>query len=112
MCDGGRPSEAIFSFFGGVGGQFMIEKKHREDPKSYFKVLKQAHDRGWLLTTGFNPGKAAANGQGKCGEAVPQSGLVGGHVYSLMDMKEVHGQYLLKIRNPWGTGEWLGKWSD
>jgi len=114
MCDGGRPSEAIASFFGGASGRFIVDKKQKEDPKLYFKVLKQARDRGWLLTTGFNPPKAGAAGgaQGKCGEAVLASGLVGGHVYSVLKMVEAGGVQLVQCRNPWGTGEWTGKWSD
>lgn len=46
-----------------------------------------------------------------------QYGLVGGHAYSLLSGKEVelpNGSKvkLVKIRNPWGQGEWTGDWSD
>mmetsp|Transcript_31559 Transcript_31559/g.100621 ORF Transcript_31559/g.100621 Transcript_31559/m.100621 type:complete len:354 (+) Transcript_31559:2229-3290(+) len=50
--------------------------------------------------------------QGKCGEDVLPTGLVGGHVYSVLKLVEAHGQQLVCCRNPWGTGEWKGKWSD
>jgi hypothetical protein len=113
MCDGGISSEAVFSFFGGVSGRFMLKKQHRRDPKRYFKLLKNARDKGWLLTTGFvvKPGDVQASA-GKCGEAVCPSGLVGGHAYSVLRVVEAHGQQLVCCRNPWGSGEWQGKWSD
>lgn len=45
-----------------------------------------------------------------------KTGLVGGHAYSLLGAYEVdyRGQKvrLVKMRNPWGKGEWKGDWSD
>jgi len=34
------------------------------------------------------------------------------HAYSIMEAKEIKGLRLLKVRNPWGEGEWRGAWSD
>lgn len=39
-------------------------------------------------------------------------GLIAGHAYSVIIAKEVKGLKLLNIRNPWGTFEWGGDWSD
>ncbi|KAG8532786.1 uncharacterized protein KY384_002664 [Bacidia gigantensis] len=39
-------------------------------------------------------------------------GIVRQHAYSIMEAVEIKGQRLLKIRNPWGTDEWRGAWSD
>jgi calpain-15 len=44
-------------------------------------------------------------------------GLVGSHAYSLLsavEIKDKSGQLvkLVKLRNPWGQGEWTGDWSD
>jgi len=44
------------------------------------------------------------------------SGLVAGHAYAVLQVKEVKskGLKLLQLRNPWGEGgmEWNGDWSD
>lgn len=49
-------------------------------------------------------------------EADAGGGLYMGHAYSLLDCGEVKIESkavrLLKLRNPWGKGEWTGAWSD
>ena len=49
---------------------------------------------------------------GKAGEGVLKCGLVGGHVYALLSVHEYDGTQLYRLRNPWGSGEWNGAWSD
>ncbi len=41
-------------------------------------------------------------------------GLAGNHAYTIIQAKkwEEKGIYLVMIRNPWGHGEWNGKWCD
>lgn len=113
MCDGGRPTDSIFALFGGASGKFTIQKKHKANPRAFFNVLQHAKERGWLLTTSFvQTAEALKASAGKCGEAVLPTGLVGGHVYSVLKVVEAYGQMLVCCRNPWGTGEWMGKWSD
>lgn len=56
---------------------------------------------------------AASRGEG---EEQNADGIISGHAYSLISIHEF--QYrgktvrLLKLRNPWGSGEWQGDWSD
>lgn len=41
------------------------------------------------------------------------TGLVAGHAYSLISVKQSRkGPKLVKLRNPWGSMEWNGDWSD
>jgi hypothetical protein len=50
------------------------------------------------------------------------SGLLSGHAYAILDMREGHADAtadfdqidvkLIKLRNPWGQGEWKGAWGD
>jgi len=38
-------------------------------------------------------------------------GLVEGHAYSILEVQEIHGVKLVRLRNPWGQVEWKGPWS-
>ncbi|KAG8945068.1 hypothetical protein FRC04_001229 [Tulasnella sp. 424] len=40
------------------------------------------------------------------------TGLYGRHAYALLKAVEYEGRRFLVIRNPWGKGEWKGRWSD
>jgi len=45
-------------------------------------------------------------------DLVKECGLIEDHAYTVIDAYEINGHRLLKIRNPWGCGEWKGKWRD
>ena len=56
---------------------------------------------------------AASHG---AGENRNDEGVISGHAYSLISIHELTHKgkeiKLLKLRNPWGSGEWQGDWSD
>lgn len=39
-------------------------------------------------------------------------GLIPGHAYSVEGFEIIKTSKLIRLRNPWGEGEWEGKWSD
>jgi hypothetical protein len=47
---------------------------------------------------------------------ISETGIVQGHAYSILNIVEESDQngahQLIELRNPWGSGEWLGDWSD
>ena len=50
------------------------------------------------------------------GEEENDDGIISGHAYSVVSCHEFEHEgetvRLLKLRNPWGHGEWKGDWSD
>ena len=66
-------------------------------------MLLEARKNGDLLGAGSLTGKDTDKNA---------DGVVLGHAYSILDVREVEHHRLLQMRNPWGKGEWTGRWSD
>ena len=77
-----------------------------ENKEKLWRKIKQADQRKFTLMTGTKGEGEEDNGLG----------IISGHAYSLISAHEVYRNdvpyKLLKLRNPWGSGEWLGDWSD
>lgn len=66
-------------------------------------TLKSLNHDGHLLGCGSGAGKDTD---------ISDMGIVKGHAYSLLRVEEIDGHRLVQLRNPWGSTEWKGKWSD
>jgi len=73
-----------------------------------FNKLNAFDEVGHLISAS-TPGEDKFTETGKPKE---QGGLVPGHAYSVIQVKEYQGARLLNIRNPWGSFEWQGAWGD
>ena len=40
------------------------------------------------------------------------TGILYNHAYGILDVRDVDGLQLIRVRNPWGSGEWTGKFAD
>ena len=68
-----------------------------------WEILKTSDDEGFLLN-GSTPGEDRWTEVG--GPDEETTGLVPGHAYSIIQVKEYKMHKLLNIRNPWGYFEW------
>jgi len=104
--EGGFVNDALVDMTGGIGEKMHLHdkaaRKEINDGTMWAKLLSLAKD-GHLLGCGSGSGKDTD---------ISDMGIVKGHAYSLLRVEEVEGNRLLQLRNPWGSTEWKGKWSD
>lgn len=70
---------------------------------SLFDKLFDADKKRYIMNTG-------TKGSGEVKDA---TGIISGHAYTLVGAYKLdNGDKVLKLRNPWGSGEWTGDYSD
>ncbi|KAK0048922.1 calpain-5 [Biomphalaria pfeifferi] len=121
--DGGELSEALEDFTGGVSDTLdMIKMELASKPEervALFARMQKEVDRKSLMAASI-PATSAEDM-----EATTDIGLVKGHAYGITSVKNVHlegsglfGLFnrdklpMIRLRNPWGQGEWKGAFSD
>ena len=82
----------------------------------FFSVLKKSLGHGLLDHVNPLAKRKSMIVCGGCQEPKDGSdmkGLCGQHAYSVLDaITLVSGTHLIQLRNPWGHGEWSGRYSD
>jgi len=74
------------------------------DYDSFWDYLVSCDKKNYILSASIG---------GDVMERPRTDGLVERHAYSLISIKEINGNRLLQLRNPWGNSmEWNGDWSD
>ncbi|PHH59509.1 hypothetical protein CDD81_3149 [Ophiocordyceps australis] len=100
--EGGFGGEGIEDLTGGVTSEMYISDIL---DKEYFwkeELLKVNKDFLFGCSTGVW-------GSSKWGE---RKGIMELHSYSVQKAVEIEGKRLVRLKNPWGKGEWKGAWSD
>ncbi|GCB84222.1 hypothetical protein scyTo_0024972, partial [Scyliorhinus torazame] len=120
--DGGNTADALVDFTGGVSEPVALDEENcsgdLEKRKRLYQNLLKAHSRKSLISCSIRPES------GDQLEAQMGCGLVKGHAYGVTDVRKVRiGEglmsyfnkeklYMVRMRNPWGSTEWNGPWSD
>ncbi|XP_035531052.1 calpain-5-like isoform X1 [Morone saxatilis] len=120
--EGGNTTEALIDFTGGVSEPLSLDREalslHSNQRRAFFQTLAKAHERKALITCSIRPA------EGETVESVLDCGLVRGHAYGITAVRKLRlGEKLLqtdgmtrlfmvRMRNPWGTTDWTGAWSQ
>ncbi len=120
VLDGGQTAEALLDLTGEGTETIEVEQEHFGrllESGQMEKTLKQWKKSRFLM--GASIVKDGLGSEAKLG-----NGLLAGHAYSVLDIKNPVTEkgflglvgnkrtVLLKVRNPWGEQEWVGAWSD
>ncbi|KAH0895228.1 LOW QUALITY PROTEIN: hypothetical protein HID58_057657, partial [Brassica napus] len=98
--EGGLVQDALVDLTGGAGEECSSTNR---SCKLWSQLLRFKQE-GFLLGAGSPSGSDVH---------VSSSGIVQGHAYSVLQVREVDGHRLVQIRNPWANEvEWNGPWSD
>mmetsp|Transcript_35309 Transcript_35309/g.82442 ORF Transcript_35309/g.82442 Transcript_35309/m.82442 type:complete len:1034 (+) Transcript_35309:60-3161(+) len=82
------------------------EGSTKKDWREVLRILADFDRRRYLMCCGSHAGSDTQTNS---------LGVVQGHAYTLLQVQQNvagSGIDLLQLRNPWGTGEWTGDWSD
>ncbi|XP_054711943.1 calpain clp-1-like [Uloborus diversus] len=102
---GGKTSQTLQDLTGGVAQNFRIAD---HEPSVMFQTVNSCVTRSTLLAASI-----------QTDQRLPvrlRNGLVTQHAYSITGLARVRTRSgevpLIRLRNPWGKGEWNGPWSD
>lgn len=105
--EGGLVQDALVDLTGGAGEEIDMRSAQAQIDLASGRLWSQLlhfKREGFLLGAGSPSGSDVH---------ISSSGIVQGHAYSLLQVKEVDGHKLVQIRNPWANEvEWNGPWSD
>lgn len=105
--EGGLVQDALVDLTGGAGEEIDMRSSQAQIDLASGRLWSQLlhfKREGFLLGAGSPSGSDIH---------ISSSGIVQGHAYSLLQVKEVDGHKLVQIRNPWANEvEWNGPWSD
>ncbi|KAK5848331.1 hypothetical protein PBY51_005956 [Eleginops maclovinus] len=116
--EGGNTTEALIDFTGGLSELLSLDREalsqHSDQRRAFFQTLAKAHERKALITCSIRPA------EGETVESVLDCGLVRGHAYGitavrkmrLAEMGWMSRLFMVRMRNPWGTTDWTGAWSQ
>ena len=98
--EGGLVSDSLADLTGGTATDVPLKSLGEEELHDKMLEFKRAD---FLMGSGSHPGSD---------RNTSDLGIVQGHAYSILDVVHTDGHRLVKLRNPWGRGEWKGDWSD
>eukprot|EP00163_Fabomonas_tropica_P001464 TRINITY_DN110_c0_g1_i1.p1 TRINITY_DN110_c0_g1~~TRINITY_DN110_c0_g1_i1.p1 ORF type:complete len:1356 (+),score=541.37 TRINITY_DN110_c0_g1_i1:948-5015(+) len=101
--DGGSVASGLVDLTGGSSEK--IKWEGGADAEEMWARLVDAKTQGHLMGCAFTDPSGAI-------EADNGRGILANHAYGLLDVQEIAGARIVRIRNPWGEGEWRGAWSD
>ena len=103
---GGKVHIALSEMTGGFPSEITLEVYREKDLNELYHTIDKYNNNGYLLGAG-----TPENPQGD--KAISEDGIVQGHAYQILDVRNLDGNKLIRFRNPHGKqgAVWTGDWS-
>ena len=102
---GGEPNEVFDVLTEAYSEKHAINRKNGE---YIWKICEEAYGKGYVMTAGTSGDVSGLD--------IEEMGLSPAHAYTFIRTYSVNTdkgiERVVKLRNPWGNGEWSGAWSD
>ena len=102
---GGEPNEVFDVLTEAFSEKHSINKTTKEN---IWKILEEGQGKGYVMTAGTSGDVNNLD--------IEEMGLSPAHAYTFLKTYNVNTdkgiERVVKLRNPWGNGEWSGAWSD
>ena len=102
---GGSPHEVFDVLTEAYSEQVSVSKSGAND---LWNKMLESQKKGFVMTAGTSGDVSNLD--------IEEVGLSPGHAYTVLGVYELDGsrgkEKVVRLRNPWGNGEWNGDWSD
>jgi hypothetical protein len=95
---GGSPNEAFDVLTEAYSEEVAVKPSIKD---ALWNKLIDGQKRGFIMTAGTSGN-----------DDVEDVGLSVGHAFTVLGIHEIKGERVIRLRNPWGEGEFNGDWSD
>jgi hypothetical protein len=112
--NGGKMPDSLVDLTGGVTEKINLKEflgdaqQHAQQQAAkaaeLWRMVKANYQSGYVMGCSLNDKNSKV-------EASPE-GIVYNHAYGILSVREIQGLKLIRVRNPWGKGEWRGAFSD
>ena len=102
---GGSPHEVFDVLTEAYSEQVSVNKNKADE---IWNKMIESQKKGFVMTAGTSGDVSNLD--------IEEVGLSPGHAYTVLGVHELEGsrgkEKVVRLRNPWGNGEWNGDWSD
>ena len=108
--DGGKMQDALVDLTGSITEKCNIREVVGEGQANptmaleLWRAIKQYSQAGYVMGCSLNDKNSKVT--------ISPEGIVVNHAYGILSVREIQTLKLIRIRNPWGKGEWRGAFSD
>ena len=98
---GGTPNEVFDVLTEAYSEYYAVNKNNKDE---IWGKMMDAKNKGYVMTAGTSADVYNL--------PIEEMGLSPGHAYTVLDLHVINGEKVVRLRNPWGNGEYSGDWSD